>query len=250
VKVELDSPILAYSRLLHEQFFERTKDDLTRWWLQLIEARVDSFLQALGYNFEAVPFHYIDQPPRSMPAILKNLELIRLLLKSSGNNTTSATLPTRQSLQNELVEPLKKEIYHRIDEYVRCVMLFLWWECTWLLGIDIKTCAAHRNHSDDQHGEEGNVVDIGQLEELLKKSRTVPEWRRKLLLSLLGDLHYIYEMKRLEQDFFKASAASPQAKAAPSDIVPVTGLIMSKLHRLENELRTVVEHWSRRGFAT
>jgi len=32
-------------------------------------------------------------------------------------------------------------------------------------------------------------------------------------------------------------------KRAPSDIVPVTGLILSKLHRTENELKTVYHHW-------
>jgi len=29
----------------------------------------------------------------------------------------------------------------------------------------------------------------------------------------------------------------------PSDIVPVTGLIVNRLHRLENELKTVFDHW-------
>ncbi len=84
--MELESGLIPYAKLAHGHFFESQKDDLTRWWLQLIEKSTDSFLRSLGYDFDAVPFHYIDQPPRSMPVILKNLQMIRFLLKASGKN--------------------------------------------------------------------------------------------------------------------------------------------------------------------
>jgi hypothetical protein len=84
--VELESGLIPYAKLAYGHFFESRKDDLTRWWLQLIEKSTDSFLRSLGYDFDAVPFHYIDQPPRSMPVILKNLQMIRFLLKASGKN--------------------------------------------------------------------------------------------------------------------------------------------------------------------
>jgi hypothetical protein len=86
VKLELNAQLVPYAKLLHGHFFESQKDELTRWWLHLIETNVDSFLRSLGYDFDAVPFHYIDQPPRSMPVILKNLQMIRFLLKASGKN--------------------------------------------------------------------------------------------------------------------------------------------------------------------
>lgn len=31
----------------------------------------------------------------------------------------------------------------------------------------------------------------------------------------------------------------------PSDIVPVAGLITGRFHRMENELKTVLQHWGR-----
>jgi hypothetical protein len=65
--------------------------------------------------------------------------------------------------------------------------------------------------------------------------------------SLFGDLAYINEMARLEREFFgNNSIEGATEKKAPSDIVPVTGLILSRFHRLENELKTILEHWGRR----
>eukprot|EP00005_Dracoamoeba_jomungandri_P011726 CAMPEP_0174269542 /NCGR_PEP_ID=MMETSP0439-20130205/41414_1 /TAXON_ID=0 /ORGANISM="Stereomyxa ramosa, Strain Chinc5" /LENGTH=70 /DNA_ID=CAMNT_0015358381 /DNA_START=416 /DNA_END=625 /DNA_ORIENTATION=+ len=49
-------------------------------------------------------------------------------------------------------------------------------------------------------------------------------------------------MKRLEEEFFEKK----EVTGLP-DIVPISGLILGKLHRLENELRTVLEHWGGRS---
>lgn len=64
-------------------------------------------------------------------------------------------------------------------------------------------------------------------------------------------------MKQLESHFDNSSSsdAVPNQSSAPSDIVPgiyylvfiylvVTGLILGKLHRIENELKTVLLHWN------
>lgn len=186
--------------------------------------------------------------------------------------TFSGSLPMRRHLLDGLVNPLKKVIYSRIDEYAHSVMLFLWNECNSLLGLHLADADGHfsfapsamppRTATSDRKGkgrasdgadDEGVLVpcaDLESIKERLQRTDTIPEGRRKVLLSLLGDIHYIDEMKRLEQDFFGDPSAPPQErqkKSPPSDIVPVTGLIVGKLHRLENELKTVVEHWSRRG---
>lgn len=84
--------MVPYVRLVHGPYFEGRKEDLTRWWLNLIETSVDAFLRSLGYDFDAVPFHYIDQPPVSMSIILKNLQMIRFLLKASSNNVEAYVL--------------------------------------------------------------------------------------------------------------------------------------------------------------
>jgi hypothetical protein len=198
----------------------------------------------------------------------------------------SASLPMRRHILDGLVNPLKRIIYARIDDYAHSVMLFLWHEFNSQLGIHLidtdkhaafapsalraRSTTVDSSSDDDNHNHKekkttsqtGDVeeelmipcADLQSIKERLERTNVIPEGRKKVLLSLLGDIHYIDEMKRLEQDFFvdlTATAASPpepkQKKAPPSDIVPITGLIVGKLHRLENELKTVVEHWSRRG---
>jgi hypothetical protein len=166
----------------------------------------------------------------------------------------------RRHLQAGLVDPLKREIYTRIDEYAHSVLLFLWHECNSLLGFHIATTNEHSHfapssvrHETDSGKGLVPSADLSFVQERLEQTNAVPQARRKLLLSLIGEIHYIDEMKRLEQHFFASSTSGspqPQGKTALSDIVPVTGLIVGKLHRLENELRTVVEHWSRRAPAT
>ena len=78
----------------------------------------------------------------------------------------------------------------------------------------------------------------------------------------MHELWYIREMKRLEKGFFTeegsinpnntvvgtflGGAAAEKKSSSVSDIVPISGLILGKLHRLENELKTIMEHWGRR----
>jgi hypothetical protein len=42
----------------------RVKNDLTEWWLNLIKDSTTSFLSSEGYDFDAVPFNYIEHAPR------------------------------------------------------------------------------------------------------------------------------------------------------------------------------------------
>mgnify|MGYP001148477982 FL=1 len=77
----------------------------------------------------------------------------------------------------------------------------------------------------------------------------------------MHELWYIREMKRLEKGFFTEEGsinpnntvvgtflggAAENKSSSVSDIVPISGLILGKLHRLENELKTIMEHWGRR----
>ena len=81
--------------------------------------------------------------------------------------------------------------------------------------------------------------------------------------SLVHEIWYIREMKKLERGLFTQDGTiNPQNKpggtflggavteksnnSSVSDIVPISGLILSKFHRLENELKTIIEHWGRR----
>ena len=58
-----------------------------------------------------------------------------------------------------------------------------------------------------------------------------------------ADLQHIDKMKELERTFLSADVGQKRM----SDVVPVAGLIVSRLHRLENEHRTALHHWGRRA---
>ncbi len=81
---------------------------------------------------------------------------------------------------------------------------------------------------------------------------------------LLKDLQYLNRMKELELEYYSTNdthldqnnnlnnANSPSVgnssnnntkKAGLSDIVPISGIILGRFHRLDNELRTVYDHW-------
>jgi len=57
----------------------------------------------------------------------------------------------------------------------------------------------------------------------------------------------VKEMKTLEFSFYVPEGmpvpVAPRGPQSVSNIVPVTGLIVNRLHRLENELSTVLEKW-------
>lgn len=67
------------------------------------------------------------------------------------------------------------------------------------------------------------------------------------LQEIINDLVYINEMRRLDDNFFTNLQKQPKVQSnsytGPSDIVPITGLLVNRLHRLENELKTVHDHW-------
>lgn len=61
----------------------------------------------------------------------------------------------------------------------------------------------------------------------------------------LEDLYHLQEMKAREGTVLHDDPSTKKSRG-PDDVVPVTGQVASRLQRLENELRTVISHWSRR----
>ncbi len=94
-----------------------------------------------------------------------------------------------------------------------------------------------------------------KLEEFLEISQELVEFLSSSssshpeIQSLLKDVEYVLEMKRIEEDDMQNyidGTKKPQKGGPLSDIVPVSGLILGKLHRIENEFKTAIEHWSPR----
>jgi hypothetical protein len=161
-----------------------------------------------------------DRVERSLDAIKNNIQLIHPLLNL---RTEQAVL-----MRSELIEPLTDIIYHRIEQFLDCLK-------TVLLG-----------SLDMMYIKSRGDFNLQQAWNLLQSNRNLTKQKHQELEGLIHDIHYILQMKQLERDFFSNPIPSTSSKAALSDIVPITGLILSRLHRVENEHKTVLDHWAGR----
>ena len=62
--------------------------------------------------------------------------------------------------------------------------------------------------------------------------------------SIRQDMDHLLQMKTREATVLFEDPSTKKSRG-PDDVVPVTGQVASRLQRLENELRTVISHWSR-----
>ena len=80
----------------------KRKQDLCDWWLELIDKDSDKFLVSQGFQIDAVPEHYLDQPPNDLSAVARSLSLLQTLMKESDEFDT-------------FVEEMTKRVYERMD---------------------------------------------------------------------------------------------------------------------------------------
>jgi hypothetical protein len=255
-----DLEILSHSE---EYLSGRKKHELSHWWLQYIEDSVDKYLVARGYDTTVVPYNYLDHPPSSLQKLQGNLQIARGFLDDIRKGTAGATI------QN-LVDPLKNEIYMHIDKLHYALKLVVWDQ----LNNHVKIA---RNHKRELAFIEEAFLQFNAMR------TTIPQKEAAGIQECINDLVYLNEMRRLDDHFFTSLqlqqqqiqhlqqlqqqqqqyATPPQQQQqqqqqqqhnntqgnsngsnnGPSDIVPVTGLIVNRLHRLENELKTVHDHW-------
>lgn len=234
IKLQINSPILSYSDIESLFLTGKKKHELTSWWLELIETEVDRYLEIQTFTFEdnqtlkfdlhAVPYNYLDHPPKSLAVIKVNLFIIQKLLSTHTNLLTQG-----------LVLPLSKEIYHKIDDYERQIQN--------ILLVTIKAT------QPQPHTKQTFVEWASQ--QLKQQQSKLSESKQTQLEGLIQDLMYISKMRELESHFGpnnlnESDKPNQQTKdKKPSDIVPVAGLITGRFHRIENELKTVLQHWGR-----
>eukprot|EP01133_Synstelium_polycarpum_P008393 gene8393-9874_t len=201
------------------------KKELTNWWLQTISSTVDSYLQEKGFDSDAVPNNYIDEAPASLSKVRENLRIVNLVLKPS----TQVDIEERLK---ELFAPLKKRIYLKIDEFLS-------------LGENLLYDKLKKNKSLFGEGSDLDVgldkVDLRAVLMILKQISS------DVLSNLIEDILYIRDMKYLEEKFYSEEVLSEVAQPVSnerlslSNIVPITGLVFSRLLRIKHELRTVLE---------
>eukprot|EP01102_Stenamoeba_stenopodia_P000801 TRINITY_DN1074_c0_g2_i1.p1 TRINITY_DN1074_c0_g2~~TRINITY_DN1074_c0_g2_i1.p1 ORF type:complete len:301 (-),score=60.53 TRINITY_DN1074_c0_g2_i1:62-964(-) len=219
------------------------KHELTSWWLQKIENEVDLFLERRGYEFGAVPFHYLDVPPRSMNDIRGNLGIVRSILRSIQNENRTHDVFSR------LIEPVSQEIYQRVSLFKEELKLVLWDEFNDLSLFPLPFATSFFSPSFTADLKRVFAKIDSSERPSSASSASLPMAHITTLKDLLSDLEYLEEMERLEHSFFletRGTANRNGSNRKLSDIVPITGLIVSKFHRLENELKTVQQHWEGR----
>lgn len=191
------------------------KTKLTQWWLDLIKSKTNEFLTALEYDFTAVPDNYIDQAPESLSKVEKNSLILHQLMDRSSD---------KYETNKKLIIPLKTQIYIKIDLFIEQAKEILKEE-----DITVEKC------------------NWDELIQLVKATYSQPfeEAICEKIISLIKDLQYLENMKKYEFEYY-TTEKSQQEKGELSDIVPITGLIIGRIHRLENETRTCLEVWSKK----
>eukprot|EP01116_Phalansterium_solitarium_P001883 TRINITY_DN11719_c0_g1_i1.p1 TRINITY_DN11719_c0_g1~~TRINITY_DN11719_c0_g1_i1.p1 ORF type:complete len:255 (+),score=38.32 TRINITY_DN11719_c0_g1_i1:615-1379(+) len=220
IKTSLGDYLIAFHVIVAHYLGGLRKKHLTEWYLNRIEQETDDFLVRRGYNLHAVPYNYLDERPKSLNEISHNLALLHELLQPHNFGYLLRTL----------IQPLKDEIYSEIEAFSRTAKLVL---LTLLYGQ-----SAYRYRYDHS----------AAVEQFHHIRPSLTPQRAQELDDLLHDVSYIAEMRRLDENFHDDVADAPNASADArgklSDVVPVSGLIFGKLHRLENENKTVLEHWN------
>ena len=207
--IQVCDSVLDYLQLQKQLLVNGTKkQEITEWWLSLIDLKVNAFLERIGYEFSAVPENYILEPPKSLDTIRDNLTIIQAILDPNDNTYDV----------KGLIRDLQAQIYPKIDLFIR----------------NAGTAIA------DQLGLEGSSFSLPTATAAFNQLRaTLDEQQATWIDDLLKDIEYLTKIKELEE--------RPPTEGSFSDhldIVPMSGLIVGSFYRFENELKTVLEVWA------
>jgi hypothetical protein len=218
-------------------------------YLAYLEKQVNGFLRAhYGYDTDAIPFDYLDVPPDDLQSVRDNLDILLHCLADVFHPAslvqTKLIQPCVEHVWRNMLGPLRRELgdlqdrllvrksflpsHHRDDEDDDT--------------IGAAAAAGCRGVAAGLTATAGRSAGRGMLQEALDS----------LLASVAGDVGYLEAIHELELGMAMGDDSSPPPRAAgsttqqgPSDKVPVSGLVVNRLHRLENEHRTVLAHWAR-----
>jgi len=185
------------------------KNELSNWWLGVIERATDSFLTSISFDHKAVPEDYIERRPDNLEPIRANLELI------------SAVLNKEEDKYNvmKVVNNLKEEIYGRIREFTKKARIVLSQE----FSVPLEDLTMERAAKEF----EAKRADLDDV---------VAKW----IDGMIKDIEYLEEMEEMEK-LQGQKAGGGSGGLVLSNVVPVSGLILSRFFRKENEIRTVLE---------
>jgi hypothetical protein len=196
-------------------FSKKLHDDINRWYLTAIERATPAFLASRGYDIHAIPHDYLSVPPHSLFTVRMNFRIVQEVL-NPRNDRHGFTL---------FLNELSTLIYARLDEYATLLCC----------AIDRRVAAMHGAPSDpfappNWFASDEVPLSSEHVDAMLQRSPTAE------VTKMLGELKYIVEMRELEQ-------CKAQERGELSQVVPVTGLIVNYLMRVDNEVRTVLTRW-------
>jgi len=163
-----------------------------------------------------VPHNYIEVPPENIQDVKSNYHIIKGILNQNDEQNRKKV----KGLLNEL----KQTIYPVIDKFISGSLIVLTDHFGWPNG---HSCVHKLEDLDgilDRIMVEKQRKEYGQDENLLNN---------KWIEGFIRDMKYLQRMQELENE--------PSTKV--HDIVPISGLTVSRFVRLENELKTVLELW-------
>ena len=186
------------------------KKNLMEWWLSYVDTSSRKFLRDLGYDFFAVPIDYIQIPPQDIEPVKYNLRILTEILDKSND--------VHQVLS--FIKTISDEIYLNIQEFEDKAIIVL----------------------SEHFGVDPEVFDLKLSQELhqdalvdKKDSDVVVKW----VDDMMKDIEYLRTMKEMENKVDKGG------KVKLSNVVPISGLILSSFFRKENEMKTVLELWDK-----
>jgi hypothetical protein len=150
----------------------------------------------------------MDKPPASLDAVSRNLAIVRELLAASRKDPEMVALLDRVAIR----------VYREIDEFIDATKYVL------SVELEIRT------------GNKDTIVAEATAKLASIAVADPKDPRVKFCGDMLKDLQYVVRMKELE---------TTTERVGCLDVVPVSGLVLGRFTRFENELQTVLSIWSK-----
>jgi hypothetical protein len=180
---------------------------MVAWWLGLIGSQCKSFLNALGYDFDALEENYIDVRPKNLQALRKNLTIIQQILNPDND------IHGVQSF----IHQLKDGIYVKVSKFIHASI------CSVAEQLAIAVSEFSLSQAWDILAERK----AGGMDSVLR------DW----ISGVLKDIEYLQAIQEMEINPRKTRLSEML------NIVPISGLILSEFYQRENILKTTLEHW-------
>jgi hypothetical protein len=180
------------------------KGELCQKWLNLIVTKVLNFLDRYGYKVDALPEYYTEQQPADLDVVEANIEIIQRIVKKDSSEF------------DDFIEMTRSEAYVLVDRLLSEIDFVLTRQGDW------------------------------SVSDLCATTNQTAEWVQYRLNDVRKDFDYLLRMKEMDNVIQEKMRCGEMrgSKIELSDIVPISGLILSQFYMKEVELTTAMEKWA------